>query len=1216
MALRPLNSVGGFSVGETPVTIIAANGDITTANLTSNGAVAFTGSNVSLGAVSNLHITGGTNGQFLATDGGGNLAWTTVSTSGLSNGNSNIVVAANGNITMSASGTANVLKVAPAGVFVTDLYADFIEVDNANVQGNLRVTGNLSANSTTSTSIYGKIRSNQQEYITVVGALEGLYVDGGTTITGNLSLTDATKRVTIAGNLSAGNANLGNTATANFFVGNGSLLTGTIGNANYAFYANLSDHANTAFQVDGANVTGAVANANYATHAGTAYSVDGANVSGTVANATYALSANSAAYANVAFYIDGANVNGTVANATFATSAGTANVAYSVDGANVVGEVANAAYATAAGSATVANSANSVAGANVSGEVANAAYATNAGTASTANSVAGANVTGTVANATHAANADFATTAATAYSVDGANVSGTVGNAVFATSAGTANVAYSVDGANVVGTVSDATNANYANFAGTAYSVDGANVSGSVANATYANTAGSASQANTANVAYSVAGANVSGEVANANYASFANSATFASNVNASGIVGTVANANYATFAGEVTTNAQPNITSVGVLSFVSVNGTANVYDLEVRNNAYMNVTFANTSSVQNQLDAGSLSTSNLNAATGNLYISAPDQIVLSAGNLVIDAGNARITMLAEPNAATDAATKGYVDSVAQGLHIKSAVAAATPATLATITGGTVTYNNGTAGLGATLTTTGTFTNIDTVAINSVGTRILVKSEANAAHNGIYVYTSSTVITRSTDEDTTADMQAGDFVFVNGGATYADTGWVLVDPVTTVGTSPVNFTQFSGAGTYTAGNGIALNGGVFSANVDGVTTAIIGGNIVVKSSAQLTTPNIGAATGTSIDLTGNANVGNISATNATLTGTIGVTGNANIAGNLDAGNITTAAISATGNVSGGNLVTTGAVAATGDVSGGTVTATGNVSGGNLTTAGAISGGSLTLTTGNATVGNIAVSSLANVDSLRVNGVANLGAVGNVKVTGGTSGQVLSTDGAGNLSFVTVSSSSLTNGNSNVTVNANGNVTISAGGTANALVVQTDGVSNIYALKVATYAQITGSTILGGNVTANSNVNVNWNVTAANVFANAGNVQGNNVISRNEVWVESGLTKMAAATLTTTSTTSNQTIVSIPNDFDVIVGIEFFVKGQDGNAKYSSQTVSCVSSNTAVDYSIYGTNYLGSSPGSLSVVAVGNAIELRVTPSSSNSTIWTASYKYI
>lgn len=77
MALRPLNSIAGISVGNDPqVVVIQANGDITTTNITANSVVDFTAtSNVSLGAVANIHITGGSSGQVLSTDGAGNLSF-------------------------------------------------------------------------------------------------------------------------------------------------------------------------------------------------------------------------------------------------------------------------------------------------------------------------------------------------------------------------------------------------------------------------------------------------------------------------------------------------------------------------------------------------------------------------------------------------------------------------------------------------------------------------------------------------------------------------------------------------------------------------------------------------------------------------------------------------------------------------------------------------------------------------------------------------------------------------------------------------------------------------------------------------------------------------------------------------------------------------------------------------------------------------------------
>ena len=78
MSIKKFNSVIGYSVGDLSVIdVIDANANVTSNGLSSTGNVSFTGANVSLGAVGNLHITGGANGQVLSTDGSGNLSFTT-----------------------------------------------------------------------------------------------------------------------------------------------------------------------------------------------------------------------------------------------------------------------------------------------------------------------------------------------------------------------------------------------------------------------------------------------------------------------------------------------------------------------------------------------------------------------------------------------------------------------------------------------------------------------------------------------------------------------------------------------------------------------------------------------------------------------------------------------------------------------------------------------------------------------------------------------------------------------------------------------------------------------------------------------------------------------------------------------------------------------------------------------------------------------------------
>ena len=159
--------------------------------------------------------------------------------------------------------------------------------------------------------------------------------------------------------------------------------------------------------------------------------------------------------------------------------------------------------------------------------------------------------------------------------------------------------------------------------------------------------------------------------------------------------------------------------------------------------------------------------------------------------------GTNKITGLGTPTADADAANKGYVDSVAQGLDTKASVVAATTTngTLATA------FANGQVVDGVTLAT---------------GNRILIKNQTDATANGIYTVNASGAPTRSTDMDLGSEFP-GAYVFVEQGTTNADTGWVCTNnsPVT-LGSTNITWTQFSGAGTYTASNGVLLTGSNFT----------------------------------------------------------------------------------------------------------------------------------------------------------------------------------------------------------------------------------------------------------------------------------------------------------------------------------------------------------------------------------------------------------------
>ena len=241
-------------------------------------------------------------------------------------------------------------------------------------------------------------------------------------------------------------------------------------------------------------------------------------------------------------------------------------------------------------------------------------------------------------------------------------------------------------------------------------------------------------------------------------------------------------------------------------------------------------------------------------------------------------------------------------------------------------------------------------------------------------------------------------------------------------------------------------------------------------------------------------------------------------------------------------------------------------------------------------TGNISSGNIATTGTANIGTLAVTGTSNLGPIGNVTITGGSSGQVITTNGAGGLSFVSISTSSISNGNSNVSIPvANGNIEFSVAGNANVVI-------------------FTGT---GANV--NGYLSVSGNVTVANL-STTGVVQANT--ANISTFVTLGNTNIQWGTATTTTINAGQVIASVV--VSGITGVEFLVKGVDATgSKYSIATVQAVTDGSNVDYSTFGTVLINGLPtGTLSVAINSGNIELQVTPSSTNSTVWTTQFRTI
>lgn len=215
--------------------------------------------------------------------------------------------------------------------------------------------------------------------------------------------------------------------------------------------------------------------------------------------------------------------------------------------------------------------------------------------------------------------------------------------------------------------------------------------------------------------------------------------------------------------------------------------------------------------------------------------------------------GSQLLTNLADPVNDQDAATKVYVDNVAQGLDVKASVVAATNSNI-------------------TLSGAQTIDGVSVVA----GDRVLVKSQTAPAENGIYV-ASNTSWSRSADANTWAELVSA-YTFVETGTLYADTGWVCtVNAGGTLGTTAVTWSQFSGAGTYQAGTGLTLTGNTFSVTNTAVTTGSYGSasktlTATVNAQGQLTAladTNIAISTS---QVTGLGTIATQDANNVAITG--------------------------------------------------------------------------------------------------------------------------------------------------------------------------------------------------------------------------------------------------------------------------------------------------------------------------------------------------------
>lgn len=183
-----------------------------------------------------------------------------------------------------------------------------------------------------------------------------------------------------------------------------------------------------------------------------------------------------------------------------------------------------------------------------------------------------------------------------------------------------------------------------------------------------------------------------------------------------------------------------------------------------------------------------------------------------------VNLGSNKISSSATPSSGNDLVNKTYADSLSTGIRVKDAVRVAST---------------------GNLTLSGTQT-IDGVALVA-GDRVLAKNQTSAKDNGIYVVAAG-AWSRSTDADSSAEVQPGMAVFVSEGTTTGNQQYVLItDAPITLGSTALQFTQFSGLGQISVGNGLSKTGNQIDLVLDGATLSKSGSGLKVASSGITST---------------------------------------------------------------------------------------------------------------------------------------------------------------------------------------------------------------------------------------------------------------------------------------------------------------------------------------------------------------------------------------
>ena len=880
MAIKAFNSVAGFSVGETPVNIILANGAITTTNITTTGVT-------SLNSVGNVKITGGTSGQVIITDGAGNLSFATIDSDTLANGNSEVQVYANSNIALTVAGNANVAVFTGTG---------------ANINGYANITGNASAANFTTGGRVAATGNVSGGNIVTAGQLVSSVANG----TAPLSVTSTTLVSNLNADLLDGyNSDTANTAntvairnsdgnlSANYFTGNGAFLTGidtsliSNGNSNVSVTANSNVTVSVAGNANVAVFTGI--GANIAGNLGVTGNITATQFNGNVAGGNVAVAGSNTGLV----YNDDGNINSTTAFTFNETS-------------NLVSIVGNVNLGAAGVNQIVNNSNTSLEVRGGYGNATNANLRLIAGDGANTLNWSAIRLQGNLSGNSAIINESVLslwrqpTEAANIVVIDTVAVNSTSTSTGALQVGGGAGITGNVNIGGALAVTGNIANANNISATNTVFA--------NAANITANLTAGNANLGNLAVANFVQTGQLLNGN-SNIRIAANAN-VTVSSTGNANVVVVSGAGANVVGYvqangAGTFGSLVSPSLTSnSGPLTLTAAAGNENII-LVPTGTGNVDVSARHIVQLADPTNAQDAATKSYvdSVATG-LQIH-PAVRVTSGTNLnatYADGGTSlTTTTISGGKIFTFSADHGlsvddeiYWDNsfngvIADNAYFVETVPANNQITVrATYTGAEATFTNGTGltqaalanpGVGATLTNAGANValTIDSVSLSSTN-RVLVQGQTNQFENGVYTVTTvgngstAWVMTRATDADQYAPSDVsklgyGDYFFITSGSEYAGSSYVLTTPTGEIvfGITNIAFSQFAAAGSYSAGNGISITGTVISANVDGVTTDIVGGNIVVKTSAQLTTPNIGAATGTSLTVSGNVLAANITA---------------------------------------------------------------------------------------------------------------------------------------------------------------------------------------------------------------------------------------------------------------------------------------------------------------------------------------------------------------